>query len=256
MSPLILLFLLDLLCCILVIAKTRVIKDEKDKLSSPLLCGSEVLIKHRSSDLCLTMTNNQNNPHLKQIELQQCYEFDTNQRWKLHCCDPYLLRCGRYNPFLDEGDEITYSDYFQIQQRESKLCISTANIWKRGNEQEPKSVYLQQCQPSLLDSMDSVQSIKIQRDKFLFNDGEDDSRTPVHTDHFTFLINLFVPLCLGQESGPKVSISINTKPILPPTDKLLRGYTCNVHRENSGSIQFKFIPLVPIQNNDAQFDEL
>ena len=175
-----------------VIGKTKVIKDENDQFSSPLLCGAEVLIKHRGSDLCLTMINNQNNAHLMQIGLQQCYEFDSNQRWILHCCDPHMLRCGRYNPLQSEGDTITYSDYFQLQQKESKLCVSTANIWDRGSDHEPKSLYLQQCQGSLEDAVDSVQSIKIQRDKFLFNDGEDYSKSPVFTDHFTFLINLFI----------------------------------------------------------------
>ena len=246
MSPFILLILGELLCihCIAVFEKPRMVIDKDDPSSIPLLCGSEVLIEHRGSGLCLSMTKNRNNAHLMQIDLQLCYELDRNQRWKLHCCDPYMLRCGRYNPLLGEGDTITYSDYFQIQQMESKLCISSANLWEKGTMFEPKSVYLQQCQPSLMDSMDTLQSTKIQRDKFLFNDGEDDSGTPVHSNHFLFLINVFVPLCLGQEPG---------------TDYLVSGYPCEVHTQDKVSVQFKFFPLDSGQNNesnDALFDEL
>ncbi len=36
----------------------RIVYDETEQLITPLQCGSEVLIKHRASDLCLTMTKN------------------------------------------------------------------------------------------------------------------------------------------------------------------------------------------------------
>ena len=232
----------------------RIVYDENEQSSSILQCGSEVLIQHRSSDLCLTMTKNEQNKNLSQVGLKECYAIDTNQRWIIHCCDQYLLRCGKYNPFINELQSdlydndhdnindnnnnnnnnrniLTYDSYFQIQQKMTKLCISTASIWR--NNKNNQSVYLQQCQLSLLDVSDSIQSIKIQRDKFAFNDGDDSyGISPIYTNHFTKFINLETPLCLGYDNNHNQQ-----------THKLLKGYNCNLGRDKRTSLQFKFIPL-------------
>ena len=159
-------------------------------------------------------------------------EIDTNQRWIIHCCDQYLLRCGKYNPFVHEGDAITYNSYFQIQSKMTKLCVSTANIWKRENNQ---SVYLQQCQLSLLDVSDSMQANKIQRDKFLFNDGDENGGVPIETNHLTQFINLLTPLCLGYDFSQ--------------AQKLLKGYNCKGEKEKNQKLTqlFKFIPFLQTQ---------
>eukprot|EP01084_Bolivina_argentea_P289551 497235_1 len=227
-------FQIVILCLSLITLKGqyKIVYDESEQLITPLQCGSEVLIKHRASDLCLTMTKNKYNANLTQIGLKTCYEIDTNQRWIIHCCDQYLLRCGKYNPFVKEGEPITYDSYFQIQQKMTKLCISTANIWKHG--QNNQSVYLQQCQLSLLDCEDSTQSIKIQRDKFLFNDGDENGNTAIYTNHLTQFINLYHPLCLGYD--------------LSSTQKLLKGYNCNISKDKKKKLtQFKFIPFLQTQ---------
>eukprot|EP00485_Elphidium_margaritaceum_P019197 CAMPEP_0202730570 /NCGR_PEP_ID=MMETSP1385-20130828/186707_1 /ASSEMBLY_ACC=CAM_ASM_000861 /TAXON_ID=933848 /ORGANISM="Elphidium margaritaceum" /LENGTH=152 /DNA_ID=CAMNT_0049396847 /DNA_START=24 /DNA_END=485 /DNA_ORIENTATION=+ len=148
-------------------AQCRLLYEDTDA-PADILCGAEVFIKHRSSELCLTMTNELN---LTQTALHKCHEMDAYQIWIIQCCDEFLLRCGRYNPFLSAAagsdTPLTYATYFQIQHKMSKLCMSTASLWapsyaSNGN----KSAYLQQCQLSLLDVTDSMQSTKIQRDKF------------------------------------------------------------------------------------------
>ena len=95
----------------------RIVYDEKEQVIKTIQCGSEVSIQHRASDLCLTMTKNKHNANLTQIGLKECDLIDTYQRWIIHCCDQYLLRCGKYNPFMAEGEAITYNSYFQIQQK-------------------------------------------------------------------------------------------------------------------------------------------
>ena len=213
----------------------RPIIDYRESFSNPILCGSEVLIQHRASDLCLTMSTNEYYTSVYQIGLRDCYENDITQQWIIHCCDKYLLRCGPYNPSINNESTLTYDHYFQLQQKVKKLCISTASLWSNGESNQ--SVYLQQCQLSLLSADDSIESMKIQRDKFSFNDDHENGNVEVATNHFTKFINLYHPLCLGCDDIIKGT-----------TDMLLKGYDCSVPKADRILLQFKFIPLENTQD--------
>lgn len=196
------------------------IADDSNNFAQEIYCGNRVQIKHRTSNLCLTIMSKND-----EIGLKQCFEIDQNQHWIIDCCDSYLLRCEENNPIKKIGDQIQYDCYFRLRHAmKSDLCISTGNQWQSGYA--PHHVFLEKCQGSYLDIDDSGESeYKMLRDKFCTHAWHK-KNTNLLASHYVQLISL------GQSTG-----------CLGYDKDLLQGFSCNTGLEHNHKFQFRFIVL-------------